>query len=1420
MRKKDAVNAKLKQSFIMNGFAAMPGGFFIYRADDSEEILYANQATLEIFECESFSEFIDFTGGRFSGIIYPDDREAVKKSIVRHKDLEQEEGEKIYYRAITRSGYSRYVEDFGRFYVDPEEGPLFCVFISIAQVKHDTLTRLPNMRYFLELAGIGEKKMYQEGKKPVTLSMNLIGMNGFNSKYGHEEGDRLLIAVAELLKKWFGLECSARFGEDHYCAYTDSEKIEEILDSFIVDLRGVNGGKTLGVRIGIYPYDPDVPIDLQCNRAGIASDSRRGVYESGYAWYNTKMSADYIMREHILSHLDQAIAEKWIRVYFQPVIRAMSGKLCSMEALVRWIDPKYGMISPGLFIPLLEEKGLSYKVDIYVINRVAEIQKKRVMEGDKIVPISINISRSDFDYCDPVVVVSSAADSNGLRRSLFSVEITESAIVLDSDIMKKAIDRFHDAGIEVWMDDFGSGYSSLNALKEFTFDELKIDMIFLRNFNDSARKIITSIVKMSKSLGIHTLAEGVETQEQLDFLREIGCERIQGYFYGKPMLPCDAEKNLSEKNVEYESREEAAFYQKIGEIDLVTGWPLALIAFNNRNFDIIFTNTEFRYTFEQMGFLEHGSIDKIFNSSDHIIGEKFRRLAERAIVENETVYMPLKRRNRYYNFSFNVVSVSRDSYMLVCKIDKTFYDEQKNNAELIDSVRKNIADIYGSVYILDLDNNSCKVIYSNVVSKKVGEEIWNFKEYIRIFEKRIHTDDSKRWNEFTTKEHIIEKLNFTERGSFSEMFRVRQVNGSYIWLEFTVMAPDGVDSREFLLCVKPSGIEDYDDKKEIVRFLQEYYGVVSSVSSLDGLWENFVKNSGMKVFWKDKDRRFKGVSRAFLDYYDFDAADCVIGKTDEEVGWHVDDNPYMNDEYRVLQKGEMIINSRGKNVVDGVIHDIAATKFPIYANGEIVGLMGYFFDIDSDFPKPGTMEKESVIDTVSGLMNPRGLQEAAIDLDDNYRTNGEDYFYVLITIDNFEEIRDDFGVDIGRELIKKVAEVLKSSFASTANMARSNGGEFTVLRRNVSEEEIYVKVKNCTERLKKIRDIEGRDCRLRVKVGISRGSEGRDAFTVASLARSRLDADVRGAFSDIAMSGMDVVPDPYKDMPLPYIITRPIMDEKNEKVIDIMYVYVNDKFCELLNVHRENLLGRGNGEIYPNTSIGWMDTCYRASRGEYISGHAYAGVLRNWIDFYCAPLSESGCCVTVFEIRDSADKVSKQVDNKMFVKVKEIAEIMNTETCFNSAMEKMLKKIAETVTATRYFIIETDKSTYSETYEYYAGENDSGREPVKNKNYEAIRSWEEELKEVSCIRIDSVSALRKSKPDLYEELYRNGVDRIIAAPMYSRRGVIGYLGIENFDFEGAAQIQQFLEIVAYICTQRYISERRDDLGIKEAEDED
>lgn len=179
----------------------------------------------------------------------------------------------------------------------------------------------------------------------------------------------------------------------------------------------------------------------------------------------------------------------------------MSRRVCNLEALSRWIDPQHGFISPGVLIPVLEEANL---LDLYVVRKVTEMMHERFDKGQAIVPVSVNFSRSDFTSIDPVAEVAKIVDSHHLGHDLLPIEITETAVMRSREEIVQAIDRFQKLGFEVWMDDFGSGYSSLNALKDFKFNEIKIDMNFMRNFNERSKKIVSKVISMAKSLGIHT----------------------------------------------------------------------------------------------------------------------------------------------------------------------------------------------------------------------------------------------------------------------------------------------------------------------------------------------------------------------------------------------------------------------------------------------------------------------------------------------------------------------------------------------------------------------------------------------------------------------------------------------------------------------------------------------------------------------------------------------------------------------------------------------------------------------------------------------------------------------------------------------------------------------------------------------------
>ncbi len=441
----------------------------------------------------------------------------------------------------------------------------------IHENRYDALTGLPNMTWFFELAEAGAKKMMMKGTQPAVVFLDFCGMKAFNSKWGFAEGDRLIRDFALLLSEQFGDKDCSRFGQDHFAVLTTAEGVDKRLSDLFVLARNL-GGRSLPVRAGICLIaSDDFEIGKICDRAKMACDLNRTTQISRFRYFHEKMLADAEKKQYIIDNLDRALASRWIQVYYQAIIRTTDGKVCDEEALSRWIDPVRGFLSPADFIPALEESRLIYKLDLYVVERVLEKMKRQEEVGLYLVPQSVNLSRVDFSSCDIVEEICRRVDESGIDRSMLNIEVTESVVGRDFDFMKQQIKRFRELGFRVWMDDFGSGYSSLDVLQQIHFDLLKFDMRFMERFNsgDEGKIILTELTRMAISLGVETVCEGVEQKAQVEFLREIGCTKIQGYYYGKP-IPFDEILALYHRGVDmgFENPEEADYYASIGRINL------------------------------------------------------------------------------------------------------------------------------------------------------------------------------------------------------------------------------------------------------------------------------------------------------------------------------------------------------------------------------------------------------------------------------------------------------------------------------------------------------------------------------------------------------------------------------------------------------------------------------------------------------------------------------------------------------------------------------------------------------------------------------------------------------------------------------------------------------------------------------------
>ena len=416
----------------------------------------------------------------------------------------------------------------------------------------DKITDLLSFEYFSVLA---KEKMLEDkmgSGEGIYLFINIIGFKIYNEKKGFEEGNKFLKEVGVIITECFPDSLITRQGDDHFVVFTKFTDIIEI-ENKITKVNEMIGAKDPDVRLGIQAGG-NITVESD-EKPRICVDKARYAYvhlkqkktTQLLALYDKTMHDNYLLAQYIVTHIDEAVEKGYLKPYYQPVVWSKGRTLCGLEALARWIDPQYGFLSPGKFIPALENASVIYKLDTEILRLVCKDIRYNMDHNLPVLPISINFSRADFGLIDIVEVVTKAVDAYQVPHHLIHVEITESALTDEVDLLKETIRRLHENGFATWLDDFGSGYSSFNVLKDFEFDVLKLDMAFLIGFNgnEKAKALIKAVIALANEIGMKTLCEGVETMEQAAFLEKADCGRLQGYLYGKPLSYQDMLNKIS-----------------------------------------------------------------------------------------------------------------------------------------------------------------------------------------------------------------------------------------------------------------------------------------------------------------------------------------------------------------------------------------------------------------------------------------------------------------------------------------------------------------------------------------------------------------------------------------------------------------------------------------------------------------------------------------------------------------------------------------------------------------------------------------------------------------------------------------------------------------------------------------------------------
>ncbi len=402
----------------------------------------------------------------------------------------------------------------------------------------DEVTGIANMHYFRSQALELMHDKSVDIDKLIFLFLDVENFKILNEKYGFWEGNAFLKNFADMTEKVFKDSIVAHFSNDNFVVLTKNEAVQERLQTIRRNLLGMNYDTKLGLKVGAYkPENRECLPLIACDHARYACYSIKKHYNHDYCEYDSSMAANFQKKQYIINNIDEAIKAGHIKVYYQPVVNASNGKLCGLEALARWDDPQYGFLSPADFIQTLEEYYQIYKLDMYVVEKVCRNFVYAKEQGLALIPVSLNFSKLDFDQINLAEEVEECLKKYGIDKKLIHIEVTESTLSGDDERLKDMLKKFRANGYALWLDDFGAGYSSLNVLKEYDFDMMKIDMKFLHGFsgNVKARQILKNIISMAKELGMSTLTEGVETEEAYQFLKENGCEQIQGYLFGRPM---------------------------------------------------------------------------------------------------------------------------------------------------------------------------------------------------------------------------------------------------------------------------------------------------------------------------------------------------------------------------------------------------------------------------------------------------------------------------------------------------------------------------------------------------------------------------------------------------------------------------------------------------------------------------------------------------------------------------------------------------------------------------------------------------------------------------------------------------------------------------------------------------------------------
>lgn len=1013
-------------------FNLLQGGVCMIAADGSERIVFASRQMALLFECEDEEEFLKY---------YPSYQYLIDgrdyKPLREYGNLHPEHFS-VDFHYQTKKGHFREVEGTGALRNTAFGKTYVLQFFSSEQISNDRkvdgITELPGMHDFLNEAfrRAKKRKTIHRLRDFCPVCFDVTNFKEYNRQYGVHQGDLCLKKIGDTITEVFPGALVGHLAADRFVALLPEKNLEAKLEQVCNEVNHYIHDDGIQMKVGVYRASENDSLDDLRNAFDLAKMACDSIKEDGnriVAFYEPSMGESAANKTYVLRHFNEALERHYIKVYLQPVIRTMTGRVSGFEALARWEDPELGMIYPNVFIPVLEEAQLINRLDRYILEHVLYLSRDRMENGLPLLPISMNLSAYDFEVVNPLDTIEKLVSRYHVPRSVLCFEITERIMLRNRHSMVRTIQRFQQAGYQIWMDDFGSEYSSLNSLHNFQFDVIKIDMGFFSHFDDRSRQIITSVVTMAKMLGVQTLAEGVETQEQVSFLKKINCGRIQGYYYGRPMRYEDSVTYIHGRGMQIESPEEAHLLDAAEDINIISDSPTSLFSFDGKNIVLLIENDAYRRELRSAGTQSMEEANAYLSDEGSPVRDRFVQLLQRALKSHAEESMVYADNGQYMKVNVRWIAGDARRWVGVAHIYNISNNASLQFANNLDHTLRNIFQLYEGFYLIDRGSEEVKILRSSHPEIKSQDGFSSIAAFVRYFrDELIYPDDRDRFFAFVQAENAETEGGSTDKGIRAEILRVRTADGTYRWAVFEALVLYKSKAKNLLLCEREDIWERKRDRDALLpEFCQSFgvpgYGTDPTEEVKDGdLFRTLCDASPYEFFWMDRQRKLLGASREFVRRIGLSDEKDYLGKTESELGWHIDSAAAELEEKKVLEMGVRSTSANELVLTGGRLDGIEITRVPWYHEKEIVGMMGM---ISGDRAEDRKKEvRLGFVDRDTELLSFRGAIEAGLIYADQYRLKKIDYTGLLIDVAAYAEAMRE-STEKAKVILTEISATLK-----------------------------------------------------------------------------------------------------------------------------------------------------------------------------------------------------------------------------------------------------------------------------------------------------------------------------------------------------------------------------------------------------------